>query len=290
MIFILLLAITTLAIAGSAAFFSVYGLAQIFSGSFIPVVVMASSLEVGKLVAASFVYRYWHSLSALLKTYLLSAVVVLMILTSVGIFGFLSAAYQKDILPVALNEQRIVLLEQEKVQMEQLKQEQMNRKKQIDDQIAALPNNYVKGRQQLLGDKGYGEEISQLNSSITDYTTRIKNITLEIAEVKGKVMNQQVHIGPITYIAKTFNADTDTATKWMILLIIFVFDPLAVALTIGTNHALAIRKVRPITPSVISSTEPDMNREPELSPEFRDTIEEIYRKKILNEKVRTHNS
>lgn len=93
MFFIGVLIATTLAIAGSAAFFSIYGLAQIFTGSFWPVVIMASSLEAGKLVAASYVYRFWNKINIYLKAYYISAIAVLMIITSAGIFGFLSRAH-----------------------------------------------------------------------------------------------------------------------------------------------------------------------------------------------------
>jgi hypothetical protein len=104
MVFILLLVFSTLAVAGSAAFFSVYGLAQIFSASFIPVVIMGGALEAGKLVAASYLYRYWKETSFILKTYLFIAIFTLMVITSLGIFGFLTAAYQTD--SIGLKQQR----------------------------------------------------------------------------------------------------------------------------------------------------------------------------------------
>lgn len=240
MIFISLLILTTLSIAGSAAFFSIYGLAQIFTGSFWPVVVMASSLEVGKLVGASFLYRYWYKLSRWLKYYITTAVIILMLITSVGIFGFLSAAYQEDILPLQQNEQKVTLLLEEKKEAIKLKAERLERKKQIDADIASLPNNYITARQRLL--ESFGPELEQLKEDIADYTKRTREITNEIQELKSKTLEQRVHTGPIVFIAKVFEAETDTATKWLILIIIFAFDPLAVALTIGANLAIIEKK------------------------------------------------
>ena len=121
MVFVSILILTVLLIAGSAAFFSVFGLAAIFSGSFIPVVIMASSLEVGKLVAASFVYRYWKTLTILMRSYLIIAIFVLMFITSMGIFGFLSAAYQEDTLPLEEMNTQIQIIDDRKAELTELK-------------------------------------------------------------------------------------------------------------------------------------------------------------------------
>lgn len=238
--FILILMLTTLSIAGSAAFFSIYGLAQIFTGSFLPVVIMAGSLEAGKLVSASYIYRYWKRISWLLKAYLISAVVILMVITSAGIFGFLSAAYQQDTLPLKQNEQKITLLENERKEITQLKQERLDRKKQIDKDIANLPNTYITARQRLM--KSYGPELDQLKEDIANYTNRMKEIIKEKHKLKTATLEQRVHTGPIIFIAKElFHDDVDEATKWLIFILIFAFDPLAVALTIATNQAFIDR-------------------------------------------------
>lgn len=240
MFFIAILILTTLSIAGSAAFFSIYGLAQIFTGSFWPVVVMATSLEAGKLVAASYTYRYWHKLTFALKSYLLSAVFILMVITSAGIFGFLSAAYQQDILPLEQNQQRIELLQEEREEIDGLKAERLERRKQIDTDIASLPNNFVTGRQRLM--KSYGPELEQIREDIATYTNRVREITLEVQQLKSENLETEAHIGPIIFIAEAFKSTTDQATKWVIILIIFAFDPLAVVLTIGANIAIIERK------------------------------------------------
>lgn len=240
MFFIFLLLVTTLAIAGSAAFFSVYGLAQIFSGSFLPVVVMAGSLEAGKLITASFLYQYWKVLTFSIKSYLIAAVGILMLITSLGIFGFLSAAHQKDILPLQQIQQEVVLLEQQKQEIEKLKEERLERKKQIDQQVANLPDDRVKGRQAL--SKTFESEQKQILSDVTKFNDQITQTTLKLQELKSKELIKTADTGPIVFIANALGSGVENATVWIIILIMFAFDPLAVALTIGVNIALRARK------------------------------------------------
>jgi len=266
MVFIAILTLVTLAIAGSAAYFSIFGLAQIFSGAFWPVVIMASSLEAGKLVAASFAYRYRKKINVLMMGYLLVAILTLMTITSAGIFGFLSSAYQQDILPIKLQQQKLTLLEKEKAELESLKQERLQRKKQIDNDISALPNNYVTGRQRLL--ESYGSEINQLRVDIASYTKDIRTKTLQISEVKNKITESEVHVGPIIYIASVFNKGVDDATKWLIVLIIFAFDPLAVILTIGVNKALLEYKLE--KSGRVEEIQPNNINEPSLFDKLKD--------------------
>lgn len=226
MIFISLLIFATLLIASSAAFFSVWGLAVTFSGTFWSVVLMGTSLELGKLVATSYLYRYWTKTTMLLKAYLITGVLALMILTSSGIFGYLSNGYSMDILPLKQTQTQVQLLDEEKARL-------LDRKKQIDTQIAQLPTNSVKGRERLI--KGFKVEQK-------DVTNRISALDKETLELKQKLITTEAHIGPITYIAKAFDLDTDNATQYLIYLIIFAFDPMAIALTIAVNNALRIRK------------------------------------------------
>jgi hypothetical protein len=236
MVFIILMGVITSSIASAAAFFSIYGLAQIFSGTFWAVVLMGTSLEAGKLVTASFLYRYWSKISTVLKIYLVTAVLVLMFITSMGIFGFLSKSYQADSLP----------LKELQVKLDGLKQEQtslISRKTQLDaarqTAIAAAINNQstkyrVLGSKERLA-KVYDDEVNVIN-------TRIPVVTNEIQKLNQQILTTQLHTGPITYIATAFGKEIDDATKWVILLIIIAFDPLAVALTIGVNIAVNIRK------------------------------------------------
>lgn len=227
--------LSAFSIAGSAAYFSVYGLANTFHGTFWSVVIMGGSLEAGKLVAASYLYRFWTKTQFILKTYLMIGTLALMILTSTGIFGYLSTGYQTDALPLKQIEQQVKLLDEEKSRL-------IVRKQQIDTQIANLPSDFSKGRLKLM--KGFQTEQEQT-------TSRINQLDKDLLELKTKVIQTEAHIGPITYIAKAFHMDTDDATKYLVYLIIFVFDPMAVALTLAVNIALRERKKEKEDQSII---------------------------------------
>lgn len=240
MLFIAILILTTLGIAGSAAFFSIYGLAQIFTGAFWPVVIMASCLEAGKLVAASYLYRYWKLIGFIRKTYLMLAVLVLMMITSAGIFGFLSAAYQQDTLPLAEMETQIELFEERKQEIANLKQERISQRARLDAQIDAIPGNHSTNRRKMR--EAQKEEREQIDTDLKRFANELQAIVEEHHKLKTAIIQQKVHTGPIIFLAKAFGQEIDDATKWMIFLIIFAFDPLAVALTIGANDAILHRK------------------------------------------------
>ena len=223
--FIILLIITTLGVAGSAAFFSVYGLAQVFSASFIPVVIMGGALELGKLVAASFLYRFWGDSPRLLKFYMSVAVLALMIVTSAGIFGFLTAAYQTDSIGLNQQNERITLYEDQKVSYQR-------RLDGINTQIEAVPKDYITKRIELIGT--FEEEKTVILDKLTE-------LDVQILELKTTVLTTEAKIGPIIYVAKVLGRDSDEAVFWFVLILIFVFDPLAVSLTLATNIAMRKR-------------------------------------------------
>lgn len=278
MLFITLLVIITLCIAGSAGFFSIYGLAKIFSGTFWPVVIMGSSLEAGKLIAASYLYRFWNHISIWIKSYLILAILSLMLITSMGIFGFLSAAYQEDIVSYDSMTVKVDQLKQKKEHLIKLKEQRLTRKQQIDADITSLPNNFITGRQRLM--KSYKPELETLKKDIAQYTNEIQVIITNIHDLQQTVIQKKVHVGPIVFIAKALGISIDDATKWMIFLIIFVFDPLAVILTIGINVAIDANKSIKAKEEVI-----EIIKEPEqqitLAPNEDMSMEQIH--KVLEE-------
>jgi len=270
MIFIAILLLTTLSIAGCAAFFSIYGLAAIFSGAFWPVVIMASSLEAGKLVAASYVYRYRKKISFLMKTYLISAIFILMVITSVGIFGFLSSAYQEDVLPLEEMENQIVLYDERKVELQQLKTELIAQVKTLDEQVAKIPATHSTNQRKMR--ESQKPEREQIQADLVRLSTEVQTATEEQHKLKANVIQQRVHTGPIIFIAKVFERDVDDATKWMIILIIFAFDPLAVMLTIGANIAILERmKKHEKMPHSIQVYEEAMGIDEDVAEEKEDT-------------------
>lgn len=242
MIFGSFLMFIAIAIAGVSAYFSVYGLAHIFAATFWSVVIMGGVLEVGKLVATSFLYRYWDAIGWYLRTYLLVAIMGLMVITSAGIFGYLSNAYQQDTVGVKDVAARIELLDTELTALSE-------RDKQINSDIDRIGSNFVTARQNMM--KQYGPEKTKI-------TERIAKIRAEQLELSSKQLEVEAHTGPIIYIAKAMDKGIDEAVVWMIMLIIVVFDPLAVALTIGANIVLTKRG------EVRSGHSPGAHFDPEL--------------------------
>ena len=224
--FIVVLVFAALLIAGAAAFFSVYGLAQVFAGAFISVVIMGVALEVGKLVAASFLYRYWTKISAALKAYLMVAVLVLMGITSMGISGYLTAAYQTDTVGLRDASSKLTSYTEE---LDRL----LARKADMDRQISQLPADYVAVRQKLM--KSFESEYATMNP-------RIEFLQGEKSKLQEQQIATEAKVGPIVFISRVLGSETDDAIFWLVILIVCVFDPLAVALTIAANIAIAERK------------------------------------------------
>ena len=225
-----LVGISALLIAFSAAFFSVFGLSKLFAGAELSVIIMASSLEFGKLVAASFLYRYWDKINLLQKFYMTFATIVLIIITSAGIFGFLSNAYQGATVEFEKESTNLIFKED---RLKQLQEDKIYLKEELDQAIADLPDNYRTARRKLRED--YQPQISEINKQMID-------LKGEIGELKTALVETGVDVGPVIYLARTFQTDIDTVVKFFIFILIFVFDPMAVMFVISYNVALENRE------------------------------------------------
>jgi len=256
---------TAFFVAFNAAFFSIFGLSKLFSGAFWSVVFMATSLEVGKLVTASFVYQYWNKLSTLMRGYLITAVVTLIFITSIGIFGFLSNAYQGATLNFKKESTTLLAYEE---RLEQLEEDKTFLKEELDAQVQDLPDNYRTARRKLR---------EQYNPMIQDVSKKIIDMKQEMSEIEIGLVQTGVDVGPAIFVAKVFGTDVDTVVTWLIFVFIFVFDPLAVVLTIGFNIALGTREME----MYIKEEE----EEEEEKKENDDTLMEKV-KKILPKKVK----
>ena len=228
-----LVGLSALLIAGSAAFFSVFGLSKLFAGAQFAVVIMAGSLEFGKLVAASFLYRYWDKINLPHKTYMTIATVILILITSAGIFGFLSNAYQGA--TVEFEKESTLLIFKED-RLEQLEEDKLFLKQELEAGIADLPDNYRTARRKLR------EEYQPL---IQDVNKNILNLKGDIGDLKAKLVETGVDVGPAIYIARTFDTDVDTVVKFFIFILIFVFDTMAVMFVISYNVTLLDQKKSP---------------------------------------------
>ena len=244
MIFAILMLIGAAALASAAGFFSIYGLAHIYAASALSIIIMGTCMEFGKLITASFLYRYWTRINLALKVYLLVATLALMGITSFGVFGYLTAAYQQDSIPVTQISQTLATDQAEL-------QRTIARKAQIDQQIAKLPDSYVNARKKL---------ISTFSDEYKTLQPNIDRLTKEIASSQTAQLSTEAKVGPVMYVAKTLNIQPDSIIFYLTGIIITVFDPLAVALTIGTNLVFADLKKKKaavvIEPEVAEEVDP----------------------------------
>ena len=225
-----LVGLSALLIASSAAFFSVFGLSKLFAGASLSVIIMAGSLEFGKLVAASFLYRYWKSINILQKFYMTIATVILVLITSAGIFGFLSNAYQGATVQFEKESMRLIYMED---RLDQLQEDKEFLKEELEFAIAELPDNYHTAKRKLRED--YSPQILEINK-------KMLGMKSEIGDLKTTMVETGVDVGPAIYIARTLGTDIDTVVKFFILILIFVFDPMAVMFVISYNVILLDRK------------------------------------------------
>ena len=220
------LIISAFCVSTLGAAFSVNGLSQLFSGAAAAVIAMSASLELAKFVLAAYLHQSWKRLNFLFKTYLLIAIVVLSVITSLGIFGFLSNAYQSA---SSVLESETVKIEARKADLARSNEELARLYKQVDE----IPLSHTTKRLQMRAEvepvaATLRAKIEQINKDITD-------ANLQIIEVKKKV-------GPLIYIAKAFKLDIDDVVKYLIMIFVFVFDPLAICLVIATSEALEHRR------------------------------------------------
>jgi hypothetical protein len=255
-IFPLLIALSALSVSASAAFYSVSGLSKLFAGATFAVIIMASSLEIAKLVIASLLYQYRKTLPLMLKIYLTIAAFVLVIITSMGIYGFLSAAYQETANKVGTIDAKVTLVETKRdniqKQLNVYNAEKENSDKAIADLRKGLSNNVITYRNaqgQLITTtssatrKTLEKQLDQallrqtdLNFKIDNFNNQLFNYETEIVEIKT---NNELagELGPLKYLSNLTGVSMDRIINWLLLTIIFVFDPLAIALVIAANFA-----------------------------------------------------
>ena len=235
----LLTFITSLLIAGVAAWYSIIGLTTIFSAAVIPIIIMGVVLEIGKLVAASWVYTHWKDTGILLRTYLVSAIVILMIITSMGIYGFLSKSH----IDAGINTSEISVKIERIDNRIKSEQRQINRaEKNIQEMDITLDKTDYGffDDSRLQERKKQSADREQLNDIITKAENNIDKLLDKKSEYELEVKNFEVEVGPIKYIAALIYGDEaknylDNTVRYVILLLIFVFDPLAVLLLISAN-------------------------------------------------------
>ncbi|MFN3453698.1 MAG: hypothetical protein ACK41T_01980 [Pseudobdellovibrio sp.] len=208
------------------AYFSIIGIGALFSGALVAVCLMAGALEFAKFVLAAYLHQTWKKINPIIKTYMTFSVVTLSLITSIGVFGFLSDAYQSA----------SAVLEGETIKLENLKKQQeliTAELERINYAIEEIPESRVTKR--LEARKEAEPKILNLNNKLAEGERLITQSNLNILEVKKKV-------GPLIYISRSLNVDIDRVVKYLILVFVSVFDPLAICLVIAATHALETRK------------------------------------------------
>ena len=252
-----MIAFSALSVSASAAFYSVYGLSKLFAGAQFEVIIMAGSLEFAKLVTASLLYQYWDTINKLLRTYLTIAATILVLITSMGIYGFLSAAYQETFneLTIVENEKKFI---QQKVDFYQTDLDRYDKElQQILDNISTLSN--AKSQSIQIKDTSV---VGGVRNTISTAELRLAQNRISVEEENRKNVqskrevaadslqkfqlqvleldnNTEVagELGPLKYLSGLTGTPMDKIINILLLIIIFVFDPLAISLVIAANFA-----------------------------------------------------
>jgi flagellar basal body-associated protein FliL len=238
--------LVALSISTVAAYYSIVGLTAIFAAAVIPIIIMGSILEVGKIVTTVWLRKYWHKCGFLLKTYLTSSVVILAILTSMGIFGFLSKAHIEQNVPTSDIAAQVSLFDEKiKTQRDNI---EIARKAlaQMDDQINQLlarGNDTQNAERAVQIRRQQARERAQLQREISIAQDVIVKLNEERAPLASQLRKVEAEVGPIKYIAALIYGDSidqnllEKAVRWVIIIIVVVFDPLAIALVLAANNS-----------------------------------------------------
>ena len=294
-LFPLVIALSALAVSGSAAFYSVYGLSKLFAGASTEVMIMAGSLEFAKLVVASLLYQYWDTINKALKLYLSIACFVLIVITSGGIYGFLSGAYQSTATKSELLDKSLAIVKQKQIRFIETKEDLNIEKTQLNKSISELRISLSNPGSVSYYDAEAGQVITttssstrralqaELKSTIEDRDNVNKKLEAildsisksDIALLDREINNEaERELGPLKYLSETTGQDMGKVVNWFLLLIIFVFDPLAIALVIAANMAFA--QIKPRVKVKMSVPEGmEFNKPYPMPEEWRNPSEEL---------------
>ena len=256
-LFPFIIAFTALSVSASAAFYSVSGLSKLFAGASFEVIVMAGSLEVAKLVIASLLYQYWGTINKGLRVYLTVATFILVLITSMGIYGFLSAAYQDTYRQLTIKNNQTAFLTQKKNFYNKDVIRYDEELERISNNISTLSNAKVSNIQvrDTTVSSGFRSTISTTELRLSQKRIDVeeqnrKDVQAKREQVADSLQKYQLAIlelendsdvagelGPLEYLSKLTNTSMDKIINYLLLVIIFVFDPLAISLVISANFA-----------------------------------------------------
>ena len=258
-IFGFIMVCSTITLSLSAAYYSVSGLSSLFAGAKTEVMIMASSLELAKLIVAAYLHNNWNKLGILLKGYLTIGVMVLMLITSAGIYGFLTSAYQvtADQLTIIDKQTAVVELKKNRYQesLDDYKLEKAQLNQSISDLSKGLSNNTIQYKDQETGEiitttssstrRALQAQLKETKEQRLIVSTKMESLTDSITKLDLQVLDMETNnelaaeIGPLRYLSKITGKSMDVIVNWFTLLIIFVFDPLAVAMVISISKYIS---------------------------------------------------
>lgn len=249
-------------LAASAAYYSVFGLSKLFSSQATAIIILASTLEISKLISASYLHRYWAQITVMMRAYLTTAVIILMMITSLGIYGFLVSSYQ-DTAYRLQNLETVVANHATKKNRFQTQLNATTREKQVVDKNVmkltnALSSNQIQyvdrnGNQVIKTDasnrKAYEKQLDISMIRLQELTKREAALSDSVTAIELKITNLQTsstvaaEVGPLKYIAQITGKSMDTVVNWLIIMLILVFDPLAIILLVSANKILHDQEV-----------------------------------------------
>jgi hypothetical protein len=281
-----LLFLTALSLSGVAAYYSIMGLVAIFAAAPVPILIMGSLLEASKLVVASWLYRSWKEVPMLMKSYFSVALVVLMILTSMGIFGYLSKAHLDQAIPSGDVAAKLSLIDEKiKTEKENLNasRKELNQLDVQVDQTIARTTDASGADRAIAIRRGQQRDRARILTEIGTTQTKIAKLNEERAPIASEVRKVEAEVGPIKYIAALLYGDNpeidvlEKAVRWVIIMIVMVFDPLAVLMLIAANWQLRQNRLLP-KPEVVEE-------EPKEPLTWLKITDKINIKDIFNKKV-----
>ena len=283
-IFPFIIALSALSVSASAAFYSVSGLMKLFAGAAFAVGVMAASLEVSKLVIASLLYQYWSTLNKALRVYLMVAVSILILITSMGIYGFLSSAYQETASKYQIVTQQITALETKKKLYEGTRDNILKEKQSLSDLRGSLSKGSTtqytdsKGNLVVRSNNASIKQLDKASQSDDKLSSKIDIVNDSIFSIENKILEIKTNstssseLGPLKYLSGLTGIGMDRIINYLLLVIIFVFDPLAIALVIAANFAFARLNKHEETP--LEEKVEDMRNVVEAYDDLQDEIKE----------------
>jgi hypothetical protein len=233
-------------VSASAAFYSVFGLAHLFAGASTQVIIMAGALEAAKLVVASLLYQYWDTLNKVLRTYFMVATFILMVITSGGIYGYLSGAYQETATQSEFLDRQVAIIDSKRTRFIESRDDLKITVKELTTALANPTQiQYVDKETGQLITTTSSRQRKLLETQLNEAKINLNAVTDSIAVLDIRVLDAQIgnesarELGPLKYMATLTGQPMETIVNWFMMLIIFVFDPLAIAMVVAANMAFA---------------------------------------------------